>query len=95
MLDKQRWDNAVYLAGYVVECGFKVLVEVYIPEGKTAVKKYGHDLTDFSFKGGVGRTTALVATALTLARNGQRVAIVDLDLEAPGLSTMFSRIYFN
>lgn len=46
-------------------------------------------VTFFSFKGGVGRTTALVATALTLARNGHKVAIVDLDLEAPGLSTVF------
>lgn len=44
----------------------------------------------FSFKGGVGRTSTLVATALTLARNGHRVAIVDLDLEAPGLATIFS-----
>ena len=43
----------------------------------------------FSFKGGVGRTTALVATALTLAREGHRVAMVDLDLEAPGLATIF------
>jgi MinD-like ATPase involved in chromosome partitioning or flagellar assembly len=43
----------------------------------------------FSFKGGVGRTSSLVATALTLARNGHRVAIVDLDLEAPGLATIF------
>ncbi|MDD1428666.1 AAA family ATPase [Dolichospermum sp. ST_sed9] len=47
-------------------------------------------ITFFSFKGGVGRTTALVATALNLARNGHRVAIVDLDLEAPGLSSIFS-----
>lgn len=44
----------------------------------------------FSFKGGVGRTSSLVATALTLARDGHRVAIVDLDLEAPGLATIFS-----
>lgn len=44
----------------------------------------------FSFKGGVGRTSTLVATALSLARNGHRVAIVDLDLEAPGLATIFS-----
>jgi Mrp family chromosome partitioning ATPase len=43
----------------------------------------------FSFKGGGGRTSALVATALTLARNGHRVAIVDLDLEAPGVATIF------
>ena len=46
-------------------------------------------ITFFSFKGGVGRTTGLVASALTLARRGHRVAMVDLDLEAPGLSTIF------
>ncbi|MEA5517137.1 tyrosine-protein kinase family protein [Nodularia sp. UHCC 0506] len=46
-------------------------------------------LTFFSFKGGVGRTTGLVASAITLASRGHRVAIVDLDLEAPGLSTIF------
>ena len=43
----------------------------------------------FSFKGGVGRTTTLVATALTLARHGHQVAVVDLDLESPGISTFF------
>ncbi len=257
LLGKERWDNAVYLAGYVVECSFKVLVEQHFKHDRGAVKKYGHDLTElegramerlrvlypildrisfgetfqqvqecfneetvrdllvpklesvtiirdlkgkirlfieqlndrsieeaeiadlksflssklgnyygndiwlpsgekdgykalidtikdervlapwddesvlprwyilerhiakqawtdntlgqppwsedlvekkhkpaivsfFSFKGGVGRTSALVATALTLARNGHRVAVVDLDLEAPGLATIFS-----
>jgi cellulose biosynthesis protein BcsQ len=44
----------------------------------------------FSFKGGLGRTTSLVATALILARNGHRVAMIDLDLEAPGLATIFN-----
>ncbi|MFK0733513.1 MAG: hypothetical protein ACFKPT_22260 [Gloeotrichia echinulata GP01] len=44
LLNKQRCDNAVYLAGYVVECSFKVLVEIYID--KAAVKKYGHDLVE-------------------------------------------------
>jgi HEPN domain-containing protein len=48
--DNERWDNAVYLAGYVVECSFKVLVQVYIPEDRTAVKKYGHDLTELQSK---------------------------------------------
>lgn len=42
LLNGQRWDNAVYLAGYVVECSFKVLVEIYIDQA--VVKKYGHDL---------------------------------------------------
>jgi len=62
------------------------------PPWKIQFVDQGHKpavVTFFSFKGGVGRTTALVATALTLARNGHKVAIVDLDLEAPGLSTVF------
>jgi len=40
----ERWENAVYLAGYVVECAFKVLVEIYLDRDRAAVKKYGHDL---------------------------------------------------
>ena len=48
--NQQRWDNAVYLAGYVVECSFKVLVKVYLPEGNTAVRNYGHDLTEIQYK---------------------------------------------
>ncbi|MEK7403546.1 MAG: P-loop NTPase [Acidobacteriota bacterium] len=43
----------------------------------------------FSFKGGLGRTTVTGATGLTLARYGHRVALVDLDLEAPGLASLF------
>lgn len=43
----------------------------------------------FSFKGGVGRTTALAAFATNLARAGKRVVIVDFDLEAPGVGTLF------
>jgi cellulose biosynthesis protein BcsQ len=44
----------------------------------------------YSFKGGVGRTTATVLTALLLARQGKRVLIIDFDLEAPGLSSIFA-----
>ena len=39
----------------------------------------------YSFKGGVGRSTALAATALHLAAAGERVAVVDFDLDAPGV----------
>ena len=43
--------------------------------------------TFYSFKGGVGRTMALVNTAVDLAQRGRRVLAVDFDLEAPGLDT--------
>ena len=41
----------------------------------------------YSFKGGVGRTTALIQVAAILAMRGRKVVAVDLDLEAPGLSS--------
>jgi MinD-like ATPase involved in chromosome partitioning or flagellar assembly len=42
-------------------------------------------ITFYSFKGGVGRTLALLDVAVLLARAGQRVVAVDMDLEAPGV----------
>ncbi|HEU4964992.1 MAG TPA: HEPN domain-containing protein [Bacilli bacterium] len=44
LADNKRWDNAVYHAGYVPECAFKVLLEEYMDD-KAVVKKYGHQLT--------------------------------------------------
>ena len=44
--------------------------------------------TLFSVKGGVGRSTTAAVLARHLADNGQRVLVVDLDLESPGLSAM-------
>lgn len=41
----------------------------------------------FSIKGGVGRSTALAASAWALAQQGKRVMVLDLDLESPGLSS--------
>lgn len=45
-------------------------------------------VTFYSFKGGVGRTTALASCAWQLAKRGQRVAVIDLDLEGPGLGAL-------
>lgn len=45
-------------------------------------------LVAFSVKGGVGRSTALAMFAWHLARQGKRVLVVDLDLEAPGIGSM-------
>ena len=43
--------------------------------------------TLFSVKGGVGRSTTAAVLAWHLARKGERVLVVDLDLESPGLSS--------
>ena len=43
----------------------------------------------YSYKGGVGRSTLVAIVAAILARTGDRVVIVDLDLEAPGQQTLF------
>jgi cellulose biosynthesis protein BcsQ len=42
-------------------------------------------ITFYSFKGGVGRTMAMVNAATQLVKAGHNVLLVDFDLEAPGL----------
>jgi len=44
----------------------------------------------YSFKGGVGRSTALASFAIQRARAGERVVAVDADLDAPGIGTLLS-----
>lgn len=60
--------------------------------GKTSFgKKPKHSIKRvvfYSYKGGVGRTTALIQTAFQLARQGKRVVLVDMDVEAPGLQAL-------
>lgn len=45
----------------------------------------------FSYKGGVGRSTLVAVLASRLVREGRHVVIVDLDLEAPGQSSIFGQ----
>jgi len=40
------------------------------------------------FKGGVGRTTLLASYALACTRRGEHVAVVDVDLDAPGIGAL-------
>ena len=46
-------------------------------------------VTFYSYKGGVGRSMALVNVGVYLARRGVPVILVDWDLEAPGLERFF------
>lgn len=43
-------------------------------------------VTFYSLRGGVGRSTSLVAAAQLLASRGRRILCIDMDFEAPGLS---------
>lgn len=45
-------------------------------------------VTFYSYKGGLGRTTSLVSFAIQRACEGDRVVILDLDLEAPGMDLL-------
>jgi cellulose biosynthesis protein BcsQ len=49
-----------------------------------------HKITSFySYKGGVGRSMAVANVAVMLALRGERVLVLDFDLEAPGLHRYF------
>ncbi|EOU2019367.1 ParA family protein, partial [Clostridium perfringens] len=53
-------------------------------------KKHKSKVVSFySYKGGVGRTVILIQTAYLLASKGKRVAIIDLDIEAPSFNDIF------
>ncbi len=56
-------------------------------------KKQGKVYTFYSYKGGVGRSMALANIAVLLAQWGQKVLVVDWDLEAPGLHQYFQKDY--
>ncbi|MGI8991164.1 MAG: KGGVGR-motif variant AAA ATPase [Bryobacteraceae bacterium] len=47
--------------------------------------------TFYSYKGGVGRSLAVMNVAYALAGRGRHVLVVDMDLEAPGLSDFLHR----
>lgn len=49
----------------------------------------------YSYKGGVGRTVALIQTAYMLAKEGKKVLLMDLDLEAPSFYEIFNEYIKN
>ena len=49
-------------------------------------------VTFYSYKGGVGRSMAVLNVSALLASRGFRVLIIDFDLEAPGLSHLLSEV---
>ena len=58
-------------------------------EDPHSIKQPGLVYTFYSYKGGVGRSMALANVGAVIAIEGQRVLLVDWDLEAPGLEAYF------
>ena len=82
-VSKERLDCARFLAAAV---SFAL-----IPKTKSLESCYMF-VTFYSYKGGVGRTMALANVACLLAQDRQhpqRVLLIDLDLDAPGLHKLF------
>src|SRR6185436_2734341 len=52
-------------------------------------KNLGKIITFYSYKGGTGRSMALANVGWILAAAGERVLVIDWDLEAPGLHRYF------
>lgn len=75
-----NWDDAVSM----VESGISLKTDAH-PHGRP------RRIVFYSYKGGVGRTTALAHTAFHLARSGSRVVVADMDIEAPGLHAVLPR----
>lgn len=70
----------------------KYLTNVYWNENM--VKNTRFDLKSklicfYSYKGGVGRTTTMIMTAIEMAKRGKKVVLIDFDLEAPGVASIF------
>ena len=82
----------LHAGGYErVPASWQDAVDMLSSGKKNAPKKYPHKIKRvvfYSYKGGVGRTTALIHTAFQLIRAGKRVAVVDMDVEAPALQTL-------
>jgi MinD-like ATPase involved in chromosome partitioning or flagellar assembly len=61
--------------------------EAHVIEAEPAETKAPKTVVFYSFKGGVGRTTALTHVGWILATRGRKVVLVDMDFEAPGLGS--------
>lgn len=59
------------------------------PQAESPEEGGGRIVTFYSYKGGTGRSMALANVAWILASQGQRVLVIDWDLEAPGLHRYF------
>lgn len=99
LIEQERvyWKETENILFYISERAIAKKAWIYKHSGCESVWPYEEAVlengtkivTFYSFKGGMGRTTALAGVALTLAEQGKNVLMIDTDIEAPGLATLF------
>lgn len=70
----------------------KYLTNLYWNEGSVKNKTLNLKsklICFYSYKGGVGRTTTMVLSAIEMAKRGKKIVMIDFDLEAPGVASIF------
>lgn len=82
--DKVLWDALGELHVYWIERQAKE--KIWIQSPPEAVAPHPLRLVFFGIKGGVGRSSALLATAHYLLSQGKKVLVIDADFESPGIS---------
>ncbi len=95
--ERTEWKSTEGIVFYRSERAIAKKAWIRKPEKAESVWPYEEAVADngtrvvtfYSFKGGMGRTTALAGVALTLVKQGKNVMMVDTDIEAPGLATLF------
>lgn len=80
-----EWDELLPLKVLWIERQGKEKIWTQIPPNSNAVHPLR--LVFFGIKGGVGRSSALLATAYHLLSKGKKVLVLDADFESPGVSS--------
>ena len=94
---RKEWQTIENIVFYIAERSIAKKAWIQTQELQDAVWSYEDAvqengtkiITFYSFKGGMGRTTALSGVALALLKQGYNIMMIDTDIEAPGLATLF------
>ncbi|MBX9835054.1 MAG: hypothetical protein K2X65_02620 [Burkholderiaceae bacterium] len=82
--DKVLWDELDLLPVYWIER--QVREKIWIQAPPKTIETHPLRLVFFGIKGGVGRSSALLATAYHLLAQGKKILVLDADFESPGVS---------
>lgn len=80
----------LFTSGESVVYGSRYSLDSLLSKEKSILNNKCPIVTFYSYKGGMGRTTAMMFYAIDLALNGKKVFVVDCDLEAPGYLNFFN-----